>query len=841
MVSRTVFLSCLLLACQGISGQCTVGDSLLKKINALDADTVLSLKEKIRALPRYEAGIVGCTNHFDSTHGALLRMIGKIYSDNAEFNKAIQFFQRSRDLTTSHISHPSVKQQDLIQTYYNLAAAYGSLQRISEKIKAIDSCISVSARLKSTNAYCLWALYERAIYCYDIGDYHRCITYSRGCEALAVEYAKFRIEDAGFAQEYFEGALLWNVNSLLVLKKFDEAQKMLEKKESEAKQEGFKKNEGVVVTLMAEVLQHKGKYDEALKYHKRALELERLNNHQFNYKAILNHIGYEVYFKHYKNFDKALEYYKAALNCKVTAKDDQVVSSLESMNIFNRIGNLYSSRGQYDSAFKYIQYAFDQVKAGISEEQFLQIPLDEFISNKRLGYIATLIVDKAETFHQRYDSTRDKRFIIEAVRVYKVADQFLERIKTEQSDPKSKLFWRNDRRRLYERAIDACYAYGNMNDAFYFFERSRAVLLYDQLNEQRLLSKEDIAKQSDLKKKVSELEKELSIPDKTSGRTKDLQEQRITVQQELDQLNKGLKTKNPLYYQSFLEVNSDLLRDIQGYLQKAGGKLIEFYDGDSSSYSMIITPQEILLDKLDKNAFDSAVNKFVGYLSSRIRMNNDFPGFVKVSRDLHRLLFAKHDLQNGKIIISPDSRYFPIEALITNDQEGQLSYFVESHPVSYAHSARFLLIDFNSEKETASGSFMGLAPVNFQASMRQPSLIGSDKSLQVLKANFRKGEVKLFAEASKRNFLAHFGDYSIIQLYTHAADKRGRGEPEIFFADSVLYLSELINEKSQAQAWLCFLLVKLEPDNGLEAKGYSVLTGALPHLEFLPQSRIYGQ
>ena len=79
----------------------------------------------------------------------------------------------------------------------------------------------------------------------------------------------------------------------------------------------------------------------------------------------------------------------------------------------------------------------------------------------------------------------------------------LDRIKAEQSDMQSKLFWRIDSRRLYEHAIEACYAYGNLDDAFYFFEKSRAVLLNDQLNEQRWMGEEDILKQAQIKRKLS--------------------------------------------------------------------------------------------------------------------------------------------------------------------------------------------------------------------------------------------------------------------------------------------------------------------------------------------------
>ena len=45
-----------------------------------------------------------------------------------------------------------------------------------------------------------------------------------------------------------------------------------------------------------------------------------------------------------------------------------------------------------------------------------------------------------------------------------------------------------------------------------------------------------------------------------------------------------------------------------------------------------------------------------------------------------------------------------------------------------------------------------------------------------------------------------FSQYRIIQLYTHASDSSINNEPVIYFADSALYLSDLISEhKSHTQ------------------------------------------
>ncbi len=166
------------------------------------------------------------------------------------------------------------------------------------------------------------------------------------------------------------------------------------------------------------------------------------------------------------------------------------------------IGTAYVKKGFFDSAFIYYQFAFDQIKPGIREEELLTIPYNEFASQKKIGYLTGLLLDEADAYLQLFKQSGKKIASSEAVRIYKITDRLLDRIKTEQSDMQSKLFWRSDSRRLYEHAIDACYSYNNYSDAFYFFEKSRAVLLNDQLNEQRWIGEENIQKISQIKKRL---------------------------------------------------------------------------------------------------------------------------------------------------------------------------------------------------------------------------------------------------------------------------------------------------------------------------------------------------
>lgn len=779
-----------------VQAQCISDDSLLKKISFLRDSTGLSVTKQIEILSVYDSGIVTCVKNHDSVYTLLVNRIGNLFTSSADFSKGIAYYKKSINLINKNAGkNTSLNLKYVIPCYYWLSVFYDSLHRIKDKMDALDSCAAIAIRLKSIDLFCLWALYNRAEYSFDIGDYHRCIGYASLCESLAADFAgKGSKNDADYGIRYAFSSLIWNVNALLLLKKNDDAQKLIEKKVEETKISGRLNNLGVLYALLVEVFTLKGDYGQALIYHDKAFAIEKRFGEPFNCKAMLNSLGYDVYFKHYKSLDKAFQYYNKALNYSVKDNENAVLNALESLSILNRIANIYVLKGKHDVGLKYIQLAFDQIKTGISETDLLNNPLDEFIRQRRVGYIATLIVDKAVAFHQKYKATGKLENIREAVRIYKVADQFLEKIKTEQSDLRSKLFWRSDRRRLYELAIEACHAYGNPADAFYFFERSRAALLYDEVSELRLMNNEDMIRQVQLKKRVILLDKELAQKDKTPDHSRMLQEEAMICRQELDQLNKQINDRTPFFYQSFSDADSVSLNNVQDDLLKAGDQLVEFFSGDSAVYVMIISPNQVLLERIDKDSFDYAVTNFISYLSNESLLNRNFREFINASGHLYKLIFKDHTLAPGRIIVSPDGHYFPVEALVTSERQPP-AYLILEHPISYTHSARLLMFDFNTNIASGAKNFLGIAPVHFQSELNMPSLNGSDHSLQLLRKNFRNTNCLTFTDASKKKFMQEFPDYKIIQLYTHAAGNENAGEPQIYFADSLLHLSELLSEK----------------------------------------------
>jgi len=753
-------------------------------------------QEQLKELLGYVSDMDNCPYKNDSTHVFLLGRIGQIYFDLADYLKSVQYRRNAIDIITANATKGFVKLKTLPGRYYYLSVAYDSLNNFTEKMKALDSCSTIAMRLKHVDRASLIALYTRVEYYFDIGDYNHCIDYATKCEILGREYANNSIgSEKNVGEEYASSSLGWHVNALLKLEKFETAEKFLANKIEEYSKGGLTNYLGMVYGQLAHVQESKGNYEKALFYFNQSLKYCRDRKDFFNCKQTLKDIGYQIYFKHFGDGDKALFYYRQALKYVNVDKANNTEDAFEKLNIYANMGTVYVQKGLFDSAFMYFQLAFDQNKPGNTEQDILHSTSEEMMQFKRNYYLSDLVISKGDAFRKQYEIHKNKSSIIKAIEVYKVADQLLDRIKVEQTDLESKLFWRRDTRRLYENAIEACHMLGSTTDAFYFFERSRAVLLNDQLNEKRFLGEQDIMKLTQVKKRIHQLQNELNATDKSSARLADLQNDIFNSKQELDKLLGIIKTKNPLFHQNFLDSNVITIQNVRQSILSDRKAFVELFNGHSDVYVLIITAENIRFHKIPGIGFKNLSDSFVNYISNRDLLNRNYDDFVSVSQQLYKLVFGDIKLPPGRIIISPDGRYLPIEALITSKKGEPVSWFLNDYAVSYTYSARFLLNDFISGSAVTGKNLLGIAPVNYPSGFSLAALNGSNRSLNKIVNYFDNAVSQVAFQASKSNFMKQFSQYRIIQLYTHAADSSINNEPVIYFADSALYLSDLISEK----------------------------------------------
>ena len=796
MQKKMLFLvSCTILFAGPFRGQCPPSGLMRNRIIYLKDSLKPPLQEQLKELQGYVDKMRDCPYKNDSTHVFLLGRIGDIYFKQADYLKAVQYRHQAIEIITANAGKKSVNLNSLPGRYYYLSVAYDSLNNFTEKMKALDSCSTIAMRLKFVDRACLIALYKRVEYYFDIGDYGRCIDYAMKCEMLGQEYADKNVGVEKYTGEkYASSSLGWHVNALLKLKKFELAEELLKNKIDVYKKAGLRNYLGLVYGQLAQVQEYKKNYDKAISYYQQSLKYYQEDRDFFNCKQTLKDIGYNIYFKHLNDSEKALAYYRKALKYNNGDIFSKTEDEFESLNIYDNIGTVYVQKSLYDSAFKYFQLAFDQIKPGSTEEDILHSTPQEMMQFKRNYYLTGLLINKGDAFRKQYDEKSQKNAIRKAISIYKVADQLLNRIKAEQMDLESKLFWRSDSRRLYENAIEACYLEGNNTDAFYFFERSRAVLLNDQLNEKRFMGEQDIMQQTQIKKKILQLQRESDTTNKSSGRFSELQNELFDHKQRFDILNQIIKSKNSLYYQSFLDSTVIAISDVRKNILDDHQALVELFNGDSAVYALIITAQNINFKKIDKIIFKNLSDSFTFYISSFDLINRNYDAFIKVSNQLYQLIFQNVSLPPGRIIVSPDGQYFPIEALVTSRTNQQITWFLNDYAVSYTYSARFLMNDFNSESTTTGKNFMGIAPVDYPSAFSLAALPGSDRSLYKIAKYFDNSITKVASQASRNNFMGQFSQCRVIQLYTHAAVSSINNEPVIYFSDSALYLSDLISE-----------------------------------------------
>ena len=759
-----------------------------------------------------------CPHQFDSLHILLLEKISDLYAGQADFVHAIQFRKKAiRSLqyppVTGPAFNPALTTKQLSRNYYELSDAFDALNNIAEKTRAIDSCIAVSARGRLVDNVYLYVLLEKVEQLFDIGEYSRCITYARIGARETLVLPADKNQSGLIYRIHFVNA---EINSQLLLKNYDAAAAILQGKVAEYKAVA-RNSLASIYDQLAEVEMNRGNYQTALAWFREAVRADQAVGFKLGSMQILNNRGH-LYLRLQDNEKNAMLCYRQALAYGRYGRKGNVEEDFECINSYDNIAGLYSRQGKFDSAFYYFQRAFDLVKTGIDDSGLVNYSMDSLAN---IAYISSLVINKGDACLRKYSYTGDRNSLRQSILVYRAADHFLERIKAEQSEMASKLFWRQDSRHLYEQAVRACFENHDVESAFYFFEKSRAVLLNDQLNQQKMMAENEILDLAQLSKKITRLETSLNQPGIATEQYTALQNELVTGKQEQDRLLNTIKARNPLYYQGRLDTSFINLNTVKTQVLQTHQALIEVFSADSAVYLLVITPKDQRLTRLNKILYDSLAGRFMKFLRDPDFMNSHYDDFIAVSKNLCHLLFQDNPVPAGRIIISPDGWYFPFEALITGNNSRNPLYFVNDHAVSYTYSARYLLNHFEEGKIKGTRSFLGVAPVQYPG-RRMASLYGSDQSLKQSGSYFGGAQNLIAGDASKKNFLNRYAGYQVIQLFTHASDSSSYGEPVIYFSDSALYLSELIGENKTATRLI--VLSACETAIGKEYKGEGVFS-----------------
>ncbi|MFY7908968.1 MAG: CHAT domain-containing protein, partial [Emticicia sp.] len=391
---------------------------------------------------------------------------------------------------------------------------------------------------------------------------------------------------------------------------------------------------------------------------------------------------------------------------------------------------------------------------------------------------------------EKYKITKEKKYLKEALTVFEKLDLLIDLMRAEHLgfENLSKFHWRERTHRLFESAIETCFLLKDYQKAFYFFEKSRAVMLNDKINElgaKQTLSEDDQQQERKYIKDISELNANIE-KEQNQKKKSDLTTQLYTLQEQQDRFIKTLETKNPAYYQLKYDTTTFQLNDIQSYLKKTQiNSLVEYFMGDSTTYAIVVTPENVTLKKLSLKPEN--IQQFLEYCSKNISTKTELSALLGYGSSLYQSLIAPLNLPNGRLIISQDGAFIPFEAISKSSNSPQ--YLLKDYAISYTYSVQFLMKNQEKYGFLPNKIFLGAAPINFSSKLN--TLQGSEQSLKNIEKNYTFGNLLTNQVASRNAFLNEAGKYKIVQLYTHAFADSNDTEPKIYFADSALKVSDL--------------------------------------------------
>jgi CHAT domain-containing protein/tetratricopeptide (TPR) repeat protein len=815
MRGYSIILFCLVfITSKSLSGQCPNRDSVLKRIELLHNSTSINYNDQLKELLGYESRMKNCPQYIDSVYTFLLLNIGVTYYKLSDFVHAIQYTRQALNIIQENTRDGSMNKTILNKYYYYLSIYYDSLKMPSRKNEAIDSCISNELKINTDYHFASLVLQSNVRDLYNKGDYYLCVERATLGETLIHKF--YRYDDS---LNYIIFYVYYKANALRSLLKYSEAEQFLYSKQKQLSKSSDKDYTGIIYGLFGYLYESRGEYKKAIKYFQKAFYFDKQTTSKQISAAVLSEIG-KIYFEKLNQDRLAIRYYYQALS-HANKQTLANASVSDSFYIFGNIANVYARLKLFDSAYYFFQKAFDKIKPGMNEMK-LVLDIENYVIANTVEVVIKLVLDKANTYLQQFNNDKNPVSLNNALSIYKSADHLLSKIKDEQTEIQSRLFWQMDVHSLYEHAVEVAYLQNNSNDAFYFFEKSRAVILNEQLNKQNGINNEDILNEAKIKKKILLLERERETMDVSSSQYIEVQKQLIIDKQALDRLEQIIIKRNPLFYKNSRDTAFITLQDFKKESLPDHEALLEIFSGDSSVYSLFITQKNIYFNKINKTNFDSTASSYISFLSNPVLLNSQYDNFIKTASHLYRLIFNNNPVPDGRIIISPDGKIFPFEALITQVNGGDPVYFLNSHAVSYTYSGGYLLTRFAADTSNKPVNFLGVAPVRYKSYKTLADLDGSAQSLRQIETNFSNSFSLVNNDASKGNFQQQYSNCSIIQLYTHSSDTSNRGEPVIYFADSALYLSDLIPENKPKTRLI--VLSACETGNGVLFQGEGIFS-----------------
>lgn len=749
--------------------QCPTGADLCKAVDDSRKNPDADNKDLIAMLLRLEQRARNCRIAVDSGLVSLHQRLAALYFNSDNYPEAARFIGMSLheyDLAPS-------KQQRYFKgrILFTQGMIYKSLPDVGKAVAALDSAVYYLEQYPQPGPPLVLSYKNLSNLQFQLGDYARSLFMAE----RSVAEAKVQGDSIYESLARIERAM-----SLHALGRHAEALVEIKAADALTITAGYPDVERAnLYSVRAGIERSLKQFSGALQWYQQCLRLYHKSGSRYGQLLATNNIG-DIYLNDLSNAAQAIPYFQKALSF--------AESSYDSLRVYSNLGDSRQAMNDRQRALQFYQLGLRCLFPRVSSDPSTNPTMSELASTPNLEYVFTLITNKSICWSTNASANPSAAFY--ALNGYHLADKLVDALSWATFMSDSKIFWRSKTHELYEHAIEACEAMSDLEGAFYFFEKSRAVLLTERMNESNLLARSNrrlMTELAALRKAMNRYRDQLPAKN-VSNPAQD--REYLQLQDGYETLVASIRKSNPYVFSTLIDTAATSLTSIKNLLAANGQELIETFVGDSSVYVLHVSPLQTKLQRISSTEYQALLEKYLGYCRDEELLNRDYGGFCSTSTKLTRLLLGTFSFKAKRLVVSPDGMFFPFEALKLSDNVAANDFLLHEFATSYVYAARS--IQSGQQKITASAGFLGIAPVHFDNRYHLAELGGSDVSLESISNMMGEKKLLLHAQASRANFLEQFGRYECLQLYTHAADSSARNEPVIYLSDSLLYLSDLV-------------------------------------------------
>lgn len=774
-----VCLWCLVFFCamKGIS-QCRPAYGVMDEIISIEnSNDQLSEKfGKISELKGQFSDSLWCK---DSVYARLLHRMATLrfqLNDSHATDESIEWMRESLAINTSGVHGASASYAP--NSYYNLGVFYQSIGYYNKSLACLDSVILIQKISEVPVPLSMYSRILKADILFRNGDYQQC-----------VEECIQGLADANASADKSVIAQFFNRRAQSYYYLNDQANAVPDTDSAVYYTKKYPDDfeQATAFMLKAMIASARGYYDEADQLYEKAIVLRKKTG---EYKQMADdYIDWgNFYFLKKRDYKKAQRCYQETIACAKKSGDAERMAKgyINLAELASRLspGNDFTQTKAY--------YQNGLAVFGLSGEDLLDYSsLSRYSIIGDLDLLLVILNNKTELLLNLFKLNGDRRYLDACLATAQLTDTAIEQARREQIGEKSRLYWRSKTRMFFAHALEACYLANDMPRAFYFMERSRAVLLSDKLKElgaSSHLSQADSDTERNYKATVVYEQQKLAKLVPQSAEYRHQQLKWVKAKESLRNYIKTLEQKYPLYYQYRYSDGIPDLRELTRMLAEKKASFIHYFLQDSLGFALVSTGAGSRMVKLKTDKLkEGALDDFLDWCMDKQRLNNHFGSFAAVSNGLFESIFEPLQITPGRVIVCTDNFLFPFEAL-TRDKEGR-EYLLFDYTFSYVYSAGFLLKKMNNRR--TGNDFLGVAPVSFNQELNMPELTFSARSMQAVGDYYKRSELLTGTLASRNNFLTKVPEYGVVNVFSHAYADRSNSEPVLYMQDSVIRLSEL--------------------------------------------------